>query len=500
MYKKLMVMLQGAGINVQKQGNNLHLSALTDRDIDKLSAGEITKPSTVRWLSEYGREAFGEKSMQPIEGGLFDRAVTGGHGGNRFGHITLHEPLPQPAMEEPIRSLLGLTKDQFSKVLSGEEELPGGGTGGKGIKQALQRINLDQKIEELRNTIQTASKTRRDVAIKQLKYMEGLKSQGIDPSDMVVTKVPVIPPFFRPITATSKFDMVAGVNKLYLDLMRSNENMKQLSEQVQGAPVGKARALLYNSFKAVTGLGDPVRPEHVSQGVTGLLTDVFGEWGPKAGLFQRKLMGGAVDVAARAAITPNPTLDIDHIGIPEQSAWELYGPFVVRRLVKQMGSSESRTAALKAVSERTPQARNALIEEMQHRPVLATRAPVLHRFGIMAFWPVLTQEKTLQVSPAVVPGFNADFDGDALNFHAVVTDKGIADATERMLPSKNLRSPADFATLWAPRQEFLEGLYRATTANKKGMPRVFNEAKDVIAAYHRGELDPGDRVVVRDKK
>lgn len=499
MYKKLLVMMQGAGINVDKRGEYTHLSSMTDKDIDRLSAGEITSPATVKWLSEYGREAFGDKSMNPVDGGLFDRSITGGHGGNRFSHVTLTEPLPQPAMEDPIRTLLGLTKDQYSKVISGEEELPGVGSGGKAIKAALSRIDMNQSIDGLRTTIQTASRSKRDAAIKQLKYLEGLKAQGIDPADMVVSKALVIPPFFRPITATSKFDMVAGVNKLYQDMMRANDNLKEISSKVTGPQVGIARKTLYDSFKAVTGLGDPVRPEHVSQGVTGLLTDVFGEYGPKAGLFQRKLMGGAVDVAARAVITPNPNLDMDHIGMPEEAAWSLYAPFIVRRLVKQSGTPEARTSAIKAVSDRTPQARHALVEEMKVRPVLATRAPALHRFSLMAFYPVLTAEKTLQLSPPVCPGFNADYDGDAMNFHVVCTDKGVKEATERMLPSKNLRSPADFATLWSPRQEFLEGLYRATTANKKGMPRVFADVKDVLAAYHRGEIDAGDRVIVKDK-
>ena len=80
-YKKFTALLQGAGINVKKKGEHLHLTSMTDRDVDSMSSGEITEPTTVRWMTDYGRGLKGEKSLDPVEGGLFDRGITGGHGG-----------------------------------------------------------------------------------------------------------------------------------------------------------------------------------------------------------------------------------------------------------------------------------------------------------------------------------------------------------------------------------------------------------------------------------
>jgi len=499
-YKRFMSMMQAAGINIKKRGDHLHLTAMTDKDVDEMSGGEIENTGTVRWLTEYGRGTFGEKSLDPVKGGLFDRGITGGHGGNRWSHITLSEPMPQPSMEDPIRRLLGLTKVQYENVIAGKEDIPGFGHGGGGIKRALEAINLDAAIKHNRDAVKSAtSGVARDAAVKKLGYLRAMKKNKTHPADMVITKVPVLPPIFRPITATNKFNMVSGVNMLYMDLMNADKNLKEIKDQLSGDPVYDSRLNTYKALKAITGLGDPIKPERRQQRIRGLLGEVFGS-SPKAGAFQRRLLGTSVDLSARSTITPNPDLNMDQVGLPEDQAWKLYAPFVVRRLVRTMGTNPSaRAAAVRMVANRDSRALDALTKEMEARPVLATRAPALHRFSIMAFKPILTKGRTLQLSPSIVPGFNADFDGDAMNFHVVVSDKAIEEAKRKMLPSQNLRSPADFATLWAPRQEFLQGLYTASTkrSGRRTLPR-YEKLKDVVAAFKRGDVNVEDVVSIKD--
>ena len=146
--------------------------------------------------------------------------------------------------------------------------------------------------------------------------------------------------------------------------------------------------------------------------------------------------------------------------------------------------------ALQHVKDKTDKARSILQEEMEDRPVFTNRAPVLHRFGIMAFRPKLVKGDTMQVSPLIVKGFNADFDGDAMQFHVPTSEEAKKEALERMLPSKNLLSPADFKSpVHVPGQEYLGGLHHASTAKKeKGRPRVFRNKQDALAALHQGEI------------
>lgn len=128
---------------------------------------------------------------------------------------------------------------------------------------------------------------------------------------------------------------------------------------------------------------------------------------------QRKLISSTVDNVGRAVIAPNPDFDMDTVGIPEGKAFDVYEKFVARRLRRR---GMPLTQALRAIKDRTELARDALLAEMEERPVYINRAPVLHRFGIMAFRPRLVKGDTMQISPLIVKGFNADFDGNCLDF------------------------------------------------------------------------------------
>ena len=194
-----------------------------------------------------------------------------------------------------------------------------------------------------------------------------------------------------------------------------------------------------------------------------------------------------MDLVGRAAITPDPDLDMDRIGLPENRAWKVYDQFIIRRL-RRRGLPLGEAA--KQVKERSALARQEMLAEMEHRPVIMTRAPVLHRFGIMAFFPKLTKDDTVHISPLVVKGFNADFDGDAVNYHVPVLEDARKEAIERMLPSKNLLSPADFKTpIHVAGQEYVAGLYAATSKPRKGKrPHRFMSKRDAIRAYMRGDI------------
>jgi DNA-directed RNA polymerase subunit beta len=411
---------------------------------------------------------------------------------SRWSAVKLHQPLPNPVMEEPIRKILGLTQKKFDDIVAGKERTQWG-TGPSAISKALQSINLDKELEVARAQIASGKKTYRDEAVRKLGYLKSAKELGIHPKDWVLSAVPVLPPRFRPVSTMTdkKLPLVSDPNYLYKELMEANSNWKEMSDITDD--VGDEQKAAYDAFKAVTGLGDPVHPKLVEKNVQGLLRTVFGS-SPKFGVVQRRLLSTPVDVVGRAVIAPNPELDMDQVALPEDKAWNLYKPFVVRRL-KRRGLPV--VEALKQVENRSELARNEMVAEMGHRPVIINRAPVLHRFGIMAFWPQLTKHNTMEISPLVVKGFNADFDGDQMNFQVPVKDEARQEAIDRLLPSANLLSPGDFKSpVHAPSQEYVGGLYAASAfkANKK--PRTFRSIRDLKAAVMRGEVGFTDPVEV----
>jgi DNA-directed RNA polymerase beta subunit/DNA-directed RNA polymerase beta' subunit len=72
-YDKLLSMMMGAGIHVERKGNILSAAPMTDKSIKEMSSGEIKEPKMVR-----------AKDLKPETGGLFDPAVTGGLAGKKW--------------------------------------------------------------------------------------------------------------------------------------------------------------------------------------------------------------------------------------------------------------------------------------------------------------------------------------------------------------------------------------------------------------------------------
>jgi len=474
-YDKFINLLRAGGINPVREGTRTQVMAMTDKNVEELAGDrELQNAETVDWKG----------GLRPKKGGLFDETLTGGHDGTRWSKITLHTPLPNPIMEDPIRRVLGITEQKMRDVMAGKEKL-GQDTGPEAIRKALAAIDLPRSLQHIRETIQSARGATRDDAVRRLGLLKRTQAMGMHPQDWMLQKVPVLPPKFRPVATmgAKKLPLVADANYLYKELLEANQNLRELDGRVDD--VGEERLAAYDALKAVTGLGAPSHPKNIERGVTGVLKKIFGS-SPKFGMFQRQLLGTTTDLVGRAVITPNPNFDMDTVGIPESRAWDVYRPFAVRNLVRRgMG----RVEAADAVEKRLPTAREALLAEMDARPVIIDRAPVLHRYGVMAFRPRLVKGNTMQLSPLVVGGFGADFDGDAMQYHVPSTDEAAKEAAEKMLPSKNLFSSSTFKVHYGPTQDYTSGLYEASARiNKRTKPAVFATTADAVRAYTAGEI------------
>ncbi len=217
-YEKFIHRLQGSGINVVRQGTQTHLMALTDPDVKTLAGDRrVTSGDTVRFDHE----------LRPIPGGLFDPQLTGGHGGKLWSAVDLPEPYPSPVMEEPIRRLLGLTKQKFLATLSGEHTLPGIGTGPKAIGKALDGINLDAELRSAKADYEHGRAFKRDEAVRRWGYLHDAKRLNLHPRDWMLSQVPVLPPAFRPVSilGNSGVPLVSDPNYLYKELIDTVKTM-----------------------------------------------------------------------------------------------------------------------------------------------------------------------------------------------------------------------------------------------------------------------------------
>lgn len=484
-FKKYVSSLKASGINVVQDGPRIHFMALTNKDVDELAGDrDIENAETVDWRDR----------LNPVKGGLFDQGLTGGHSGLKWSSIKLHTPLPSPAFEDPICRLLGITHPMFEAIISGQKPLKGK-TGMPAMIDALNNLDLDTEIAKARGEIAGGKKTYRDGAIKRLAYLKDAKRLGIHPKDWILNRVPVMPPRFRPVSVmgSKKLPMVSDINYLYKELFDANQALSQLADKT--ADTGDEQLSVYKSFKAITGLGEPQQPKNQERQVSGLIKQVIGN-SPKYSTVQFKLIGTTTDLVGRGAVVPDADLSLDEIGIPEKQAWTIYQPYIIRRLVR---SGLQPVQAARQVLQQTESAKQALAKELTERPIIANRAPVLHRFGIMAFWPKLVKDDSIHTNTLINAGFNLDHDGDAMQLHVPASKGAVQDAIEKMLPSKNLFAPGTFKVHQLPSKEYVGGLYTATAATDNSKPALrFETTADVIRAHQRGEIAADRRVQVME--
>ena len=279
------------------------------------------------------------------------------------------------------------------------------------IAHALGGLDLDAVDASARDIVRRKLKSKRPRAVQVLGYVQGLRRAGIKPSELMMSRVPVIPPQFRPYTVAGDVFIPGDANELYRDLL----NVTGVHGKLQAAlgPEGSASNHLhvYDAMKAVYGFGDPTSPKTRERGVSGFLRKVTGSTA-KFGFSQRKLLSKHQDFVGRGVIGVNPELGLDEIGIPEEMAWKLYAPYVQRRLVR---GGMTPGEAVKHIGDKHPLARKQLELESQERPVVYSRAPAWHKFNVIGGWPkILKDSKTIMINPLVTTGLGADFDGNCL--------------------------------------------------------------------------------------
>ncbi|MEM2003603.1 MAG: hypothetical protein QXQ37_03000 [Nitrososphaerota archaeon] len=487
-FDKFINQLKAAGINVEFTGTGFHVFALTNDDIKSLVGPRELKNS--KTVAIKGNE------LVPEKGGLFDETITGGLDGQYWSFFRLAEMMPSPVMENVFMSFLDVTEDKYRKILAGKENIPGTAlTGPDGLyKYFTQSFNLDAEIKKtemkLKDALQQKNVSETNKLTKRLRFLMATKENKQHPSQWFWDRVPVIPPKFRPIVVTDYSIVIADVNTLYQDLMEANTILSEQKNYL--TDLSDSRLAVYDALKAVVGIGEPIQVKHKLQELQGFIGQIASQKS-KYNYVLRKLLSITADLTGRAVIIPNPGLKIDEVGLPVEQAWKLYRPFIIRRLVQD---GYNLMEAFEHYLNQTPAARERFLEEIKVRPVIVNRAPVLHKYGVMAFWPVLTRNKVIEFSPFVCATFGADFDGDAVQVHVPVSPDAVKEAIDKMLPSKNLLSAANFDINYPIKNEFLAGLWYATSQRKQMKPIRFRTVDEVIKAFKRGEVDVDTPVIV----
>ncbi len=390
-----------------------------------------------------------------------------------------------------------LTEDEYIDLEDRELLFFKAMMGAEAIKKLLKDLDVAEELNKLRKSVKKEKGERKASTIRRIQYLEGFTKNGIDPSWMIIEILPVLPPELRPIIPLSggKF-ATSDLNDLYRRIINRNNRLARLIEI--GAPdviLRNEKRMLQESVDAVIDNSHrPSKPMMNSKRLPyqSLTDDLRG----KKGIFRKNLLGKRVDYSGRAVIVGDPSLRLDQCGLPKSVALEMFKPFVTHQLLDQELAPNVRIAK-DMIEEEEDIIWDILEKVIDGKPVLLNRAPTLHKYSIQGFYPRLIEGEAIRLHPLVCKAFNADFDGDQMSVHVLLTEEALEEAKRDIMASKNIVNISNGQVLATPAKDMLIGFYLMTDMNESEKPRIFGSVDLAIKAYEREIININEKIVVK---
>ncbi len=443
-----------------------------------------------------------------------------------FGHIELAAPVVHPGFSKLIRRLLRGTCHECARLLltpTQKDKYKNKLETARALEEDLDKITKAAIREARKNSVcPHCDAEQKDVKHdKPTTYYED--SQKLMPSDirdrferipnedleplgihperarpewMILTVLPVPPVTARPsITLDSGQRSEDDLTHKLVDIIRINQRFMENREA--GSPQliieDLWELLQYHVTTFVDNEISGTPPAHHRSGRP--LKTLSQRLKGKEGRFRGSLSGKRVNYSSRTVISPDPTLSVNEIGVPESIAKEMTQKIRVtrnnideiveyvrrgpeehpganyvkradgRRLkVKEMNSEELAERILEENDDGEPQGLGWTVERhlTDGDVVLFNRQPSLHRMSMMAHEVVVMPYKTFRLNTTVCPPYNADFDGDEMNMHVVQSEEALAEADVLMKVQEHILSPRFGGPIIGAIQDHISGTYLLT--------------------------------------
>jgi len=294
----------------------------------------------------------------------------------------------------------------------------------------------------------------------------GLNPDFARPDWMIITVLPVPPPYVRPSVAFSSSTRSEDdlTNKL-MEIVKFNRILAH--QDKNGAPqhiINEHTKLLQyhiTTYFDNTVAGQPRSTLRSGKPVKSISERLKG----KQGRIRGNLMGKRVDFSARSVITPDPNLQLDELGVPRSVALsmtypEMVTPYNIARLQQLVNNGphppEGETGAKYIIREDGQRIDLRFLKQsdkhleigykverhmMNGELVIFNRQPSLHKMSMMGHRVRILPYSTFRLNLSVTPPYNADFDGDEMNMHLPQTFEVKAEIQELMMVPKMIVSP-----------------------------------------------------------
>ncbi len=302
------------------------------------------------------------------------------------------------------------------------------------------------------------------------------------PDWMVCTVLAVPPLSVRPSVMEDNQRMEDDLTHKLIDIVRDNQKLRDRIDKGDSRDnIDKWTSLLQHHV--ATYVDNDIKGLPASTQRSGRpLKTLKSRLGAKTGRVRGNLMGKRVDFSARSVITPDPNIELDELGVPEEIAMNLTFPETVTmfnrdRLMSYVRNGPYKHPGAKSVKLKGESrdlhlkyANPALINlkdgDIVNRHlidgdvVLFNRQPSLHKASMECHRIKVLPYSTFRLNVSATKPYNADFDGDEMNMHV---PQSITAATELKYLASVLRqiiSPRKNAPIIEIVQDTMTGAYR----------------------------------------
>jgi len=452
------------------------MHTITQIDFNLLSPEIVRNQAKVRVVTSDLYDADG----YPVEGGMMDlrmgvidpglycRTCGGGIGDcpGHFGYLELAKPVVNVLYTKTVYQLLKITCRKCSKIMKKESE-------------SLKKVLLapptkcphcgakQKKVSFVKPYLYYEDKTELTTQIIRERFEEipnsDLKKLGINggrPEWLVFTLLPIPPVTMRPsITLEGGERSEDDLTHKLVDIVRINQSLRENMDI--GAPdfiIADLWELLQYHISTYLDnelTGVPLARHRSGRSLKGLIQRLKS----KEGRIRGNLLGKRVNFSARTVISPDNRISIDEVGVPEEIAKELTIALYVSpenmKQIKDLFKEDKVNYVIRPDNRRirvTAENKKMILENLttgwtverqleDGDIVLFNRQPSLHKVSIMAHKVRVMPYNTFRMNPSVCPPYNADFDGDEMNLHALQTEEARTEAEFLMIVHNNIMSP-----------------------------------------------------------
>jgi DNA-directed RNA polymerase II subunit RPB1 len=339
----------------------------------------------------------------------------------------------------------------------------------------------------------------------------GFDCEKSHPQNFIMKALLVPPPNIRPanVAGDTQVRCENDITLLYQNVIRANTELKLLLDEfhkkishdyIEGHDYPQDIVDAWDKVQILTGsiINQNLKTLETYSGKTALfqsnapkrvMKDIKSRLCGKRGRLRANLSGKRVDHAARTVIGPDSSHDIFQLGVPSKimntlTIPEIAANFNIELLRKKIiiGANEENGALSVKIKGNTIYLHNLKRERKEEIAfnlplgacierhlvdgdwVVFNRQPTLHKASIMAFKAYRVGGYQFKLSLACTRAFNADFDGDEMNLHALQDYGAIAEAQELMAVPHQIVTPQNNNVLISLVQDGLLGAYKLSNS------------------------------------